>query len=109
SLIVRRYPIAQVDRSSCTSSGQMGENQPKLSRRTLLGSAAAVAGGLAVASCGGSGKKTATTGSTAAQGTPASGTSALKRGGTFRLGLSDSSATDTLDAAQGEATYSNIA
>jgi peptide/nickel transport system substrate-binding protein len=76
-------------------------------RRGLLGAAAAGAGGLALIGCGGGGS--GNSGTTPAPGTPARGGGTPKRGGTFRLGLSDSGSGDSVDPLDGQATETNIA
>jgi len=81
----------------------MSDEQHQLSRRTLLGTAAAGAGGLALIGCGGGDDSDST--DTEAQGTPPP----TKKGGTFRLGLSDSSTSDSVDVRYADANYANIA
>lgn len=81
------------------------EQNQNLTRRTLLGTAAVGTGALALAGCGG-GSSGATSGtgasSTAAGGTP-------KRGGTFRVGLSDSSSADSIDPLYGDYAFASVA
>jgi peptide/nickel transport system substrate-binding protein len=73
-----------------------------ISRRGLLGAAAAGAGGLLLAACTGKGNSGANQSGAAAAGPP-------KRGGTFRFGTVDGSTADSLDAAMGDNTYTNTA
>src|SRR5436190_3074948 len=68
-----------------------------LTRRSLLGAAAAGAGGVMLAGCGGSSKSGGT-----------SSPAPTKRGGTFRLGTSDGSASDSLDSILSDASYTNL-
>jgi peptide/nickel transport system substrate-binding protein len=78
-----------------------------LSRRALLGSAAVGAGGLALIGCGGGGSDDSSnrrSSADASEGSPRP----TKRGGTFRLGLSDSSSADSLEVRDSSASYTNI-
>jgi peptide/nickel transport system substrate-binding protein len=82
------------------------EGKWAISRRDLLTGAAIGAGGLLIAGCGG-GSRTGST--TATGGTTATATTALKRGGVFRLGTNDGSTADSIDPLQAEATLTNTA
>jgi peptide/nickel transport system substrate-binding protein len=73
-----------------------------LTRKDLLGAAAVASSGVMLAGCGGSGSSSTGASNTTAATKP-------RRGGTFRLGVSDGNTTnDSLDPIRGDATYSNI-